>query len=82
MKKLKTGDRVRHEAGWLATVTQNKLNTVMVEGDDAANSGEYSAVVFELAGCEDPNCCHNPECPEAGNCGGKCVEGFMQKEEA
>lgn len=26
--------------------------------------------------CDDPDCCHNPECPQAGKCGGQCVKEF------
>lgn len=47
--QLKRGDRVRHRmGGWLATVTEIHLNTVVVKADsDSKQSGEYSDVVFE-----------------------------------
>lgn len=49
MVRLKRGDRVRHQAGWLATVTEVRLNSVVVVSDESRHlDGEYSSVPFEL----------------------------------
>lgn len=54
---MKIGDRVRHEAGWLATVTlvNRGTNAVTVEADEPKMSGEYSVMMFEVveAGTDD-----------------------------